>query len=119
MSNSSATGGYLVPTSAPPAEDDALDDILQGLIVGLTALDPTLVRPRWQPVAAKLPDLSVNWCAIGETDETPDANAVVTHDGDANGGLGQDNLQRHEQIRVLATFYEPNAKAYAKQARDG
>ena len=47
--NTSASGGYLSPTSSPPADDDALSSILHDLVVGVTGLAPTLVFPRWQP----------------------------------------------------------------------
>lgn len=116
MSNTSATGGYLTPTSSPPAEDGALDDIFTGLIVGLAGYDPALVRPRWQVTIPKMPDPSVDWCAIGVTEDEPDDNAAITHDPTGNG---QDNLIRQETIRVLASFYGPNARGLAKQVRDG
>jgi hypothetical protein len=120
MPNTSATGGYLLPTSAPPAEDDALDDIFTELISGLTGFDrDTRVRPRWQPTQSSLPSRDVNWCAVGVTEDEPDDNAVITHNPTADSGNGQDDLQRHEEIQVLATFYGPNAKGYAKQVRDG
>lgn len=116
MANTSATGGYLTPISPPIAEDDALDDIFQELIVGLTALPADLVRPRWQPVDRKMPDVGVNWCAIGVTTDEPDNDPYLRH---SPASTGQDTLQRTETIRVLATFYGPNAKGYAKIARDG
>ncbi len=118
-SNTSASGGYLTPVSTPIAEDAALDDIFQKMIVGLTGLEGSLVRPRWQATTPKMPEPNIDWCAIGVNEETPDANAVVTHDGSADGGNGQDKLQRHEDIVVLATFYGPHSKGYAKQVRDG
>lgn len=119
MSNTSATGGYLVPTSAPPAEDAALDDIFTELVAGVTGLAGTLVRPRWQPKPPRMPDPTTDWCAVGVIEYQPDANAVVAHDGDANGGLGEDDLQRQEDLTVMASFYGPNANGFAKMARDG
>lgn len=116
MANTSASGGYLTPTSPSVLEDDALDDAFQELIVGLTGLPPDLVRPRWQPVDRKMPDVSVNWCALGVTEDAADSDPFIQHRGT---GEGQDTLQRTESIRVLATFYGPNAKSYAKTARDG
>lgn len=114
MANTSATSGYLTPTSAPVPEDDALDDVFQELIVGLTGLPPDLVRPRWQPVDRKMPDVDVNWCALGIVTDEPDSDPFMQH-----SPAGHDTLQRTETIRVLATFYGPNAKGYAKIARDG
>lgn len=116
MGNTSASGGYLTPTSVAPAEDGALDDIFTAMIVGLTGIDATLVRPRWQVVVPKMPDPSVNWVAVGVTEDEPDDNAAISHD---STGQGQDNLQRQEGIKVLASFYGPNARGFAKQVRDG
>lgn len=119
MPNTSASGGYLQPVGTQPIDDDALDDVFHDMVVGITGLAPDLVRPRWQPTVAKQPAAAVNWCAIGVVEEEPDANAVVVHDPNANGGAGQDNLRRNEKIKVLATFYGANAKQYAKMLRDG
>lgn len=116
MANTSATGGYLTPTSAPVIEDNALDDVFQELIVGLTALPADLVRPRWQPVDRKMPDIGTNWCAIGVTEDEADSDPYMQHHA---ADQGHDTLQRTENIRVLATFYGPNAKSFAKIARDG
>lgn len=119
MANTSATGGYLAPTSAAPANDDALEDILQAALAGIAGLDGSLVRPRFQPGNPKQPEASVDWCAFGVTDTSPEDMPYVAHDGNANGGLGQDNMQRHEDFTALATFYGPNAKGYAERVRDG
>ncbi|WP_186096934.1 phage neck terminator protein [Burkholderia gladioli] len=114
--NDSSTGGYLAPTvEAPPDEDDALDNLLHDLIAGVTALDGSLVRPRWQPTVPKQPAPNVNWCAFGVSDQEPDANPVIQHDGT---GDGSDTYIRHEGIEVACTFYGPNAKGYAQRLAD-
>ncbi|WP_186139289.1 phage neck terminator protein [Burkholderia gladioli] len=114
--NDSSTGGYLAPTAdAPPDEDDALDRLVHDLIAGVTALSPDLVRPRWRPTVAKQPEPNVNWCAFGVSDQEPDANPVIQHDGT---GEGSDTYIRHEGIEVACTFYGPNAKGYAKRLAD-
>ncbi|WP_186072126.1 phage neck terminator protein [Burkholderia gladioli] len=114
--NDSSTGGYLAPTvEAPPDEDDALDNLLHDLIAGVTALDGSLVRPRWQPTVPKQPAPNVNWCAFGVSDQEPDANPVIQHDGT---GEGSDTYIRHEGIEVACTFYGPNAKGYAQRLAD-
>lgn len=107
--NTSATGGFLTPTDAagPPAGND-LDDILQALFVGLTGLDGSLVRPRWQAVAPKQPAPDVNWCAVGVTSLASDAYPATT------GGA----FVRHQDIEVLASFYGPMGMTYAMQAQD-
>jgi hypothetical protein len=119
MSNTSATGGYLTPI-ADDLTDDGLDDLFAAAIVGVSGLAGDLVRPRWQPTAPRQPPADVNWCAVGVTDETPDATAYVEHD--PNGGpqgFGQDNLARNVDLTVLVTFYGPNAKSLANLVRDG
>lgn len=103
-----------------PAEDLDLDAVFQSMVVGITGLDGSLVRPRWQPVAPKQPEPGTNWCAI----------SVMTSDGDdypyiqhlAGTGLNDaagDLLVTHEHIEVLASFYGPQAKANAGVLRDG
>jgi hypothetical protein len=119
MANDSSTGGYLAPAAPLPLDDASLDDALQALVVGITGLDGTLVRPRWQPVVPRQPDPGVTWCAIGVTSEKPDANAAIVHDGSAAGGQGVDTLYRHPVIEVLASFYGPSASAAAGALRDG
>lgn len=112
----SSTGGYLAPTSPPPATDDALDDQLQAAVVGITGLDGTLVRPRWQPTPPKQPAAGTNWCAIGVTDVTADTYAWIGHHPD---GDGYDEMQRHVTFDVLASFYGPAGQSYAGLLRDG
>ncbi|OVE94454.1 phage neck terminator protein [Allorhizobium ampelinum] len=114
--NTSATGGYLAPTSTQPADDDGLEDIIQAIVVGITGLDGTLVRPRWQPNPPKQPAQNANWCAIGVTRQQPDSYGAIVHSG---SGDGSDTLQRHEYLDVLASFYGPQGQAYAGLFRDG
>src|ERR1022692_10145 len=92
MADSSTTaspngpGAFLAPTSGfLNAEDDALDALLQGLVVGVTAIPGNLVRPRWQPVPPPQPDQNTNWCAIGVVDEEPEPNVSTVHTAAGNG----------------------------------
>jgi hypothetical protein len=117
--NTSATGGYLVPTSSLPAEDTALEDQLQTMVVGITGIDGTLVRPRWQPNPPKQPAADVNWCAIGVMRSTQDTYAAIVHHPDRPDGAGHDEMQRHETIEVLASFYGPAGQGYANLLSDG
>jgi hypothetical protein len=75
-----------------------------------------LVRPRWQPGNPKQPEPGVDWCAIGVMVQTPDAGPAIQHRS-ANGGA--DQLERHEGIEVLATFYGPHRNSFATKLRDG
>ncbi|CAG9196763.1 phage neck terminator protein [Burkholderia vietnamiensis] len=115
--NDSSTGGYLAPAvDAPPAEDDALDDLVHDLIAGITALPLDLVRPRWQAKVPKQPEPSVDWCAFGVQEQVQDAGPAIHHDGT---GDGHDTYIRHQDIDVPCTFYGPRAKGYAQRLADG
>lgn len=116
MPNDSSTGGYILPTGDYPPYDAALDAIFQAMIVGITGLPGNMVRPRWQAVAPKQPEPTVDWCAIGVTVISPDAGPAIIHDGT---GDGHDLMQRHEEIEVLCSFYGHNAGRYMAMARDG
>lgn len=117
MANTSATGGYLQPAStATPQEDLALDLILQAMVAGITGLDGALVRPRWQATQPRVPEITVTWCAIGVMRHDPDDNAAIEHDPTGNGA---DNLVRHEDLELLASFYGPEAVMRATMLRDG
>lgn len=116
MTNTSATGGFLAPTSAAPAEDDALDDLFAELVVGVTGLDRNLVRPRWETEPSAQPAIGIDWCVINVTQSDPDANAWIGHDP---AGEGTDRMQRHETLSVLASFVGPNASSLVALFRDG
>lgn len=106
------TTGYLVPSPAgAPLYDDALDDLFQALFVGVTGLPAPLVRPRYQVKPPKQPDTMTDWCAVGVMHIERDANPVI--------GFVENQLARHEEIHVLASFYGPNAGSFAATAADG
>lgn len=118
MSNTSATGGYLVPATSPaPLEGQSLDQFLQQVVVGITGLAGTLVRPRWQENAPNTPARSVDWAAVGITERTPDTFAATTQSANASGGAA--TLYRHEKLTFLVSFYGPNAGSYAGILSDG
>lgn len=107
------------PNPLPPAppEDADLDALLQAVVTGVTGIDGSLVRPRWQSSPPKQPDPTTDWCAIGVTDSDPDASPFHRHDGDPEPG--STTSFRHEEISVLASFYGPHGMANAKLLRDG
>lgn len=113
--NTSASGGYLTPTTNPDA-DDALDDIIQAAVVGITGLPGNMVRPRFQQTPPRQPTIGTDWCAVGVMDTEPDAGPVLEHDPD---GSGSDQYARHETLNVLASFYGPNAQRNARLLQDG
>lgn len=107
MPNTSSTGGYLLPTADPaPLEGAALNAFLQGWIVGITGLDGTLVRPRWQAEPPNVPASGEAWAAIGTQTRPADEFPLVIHNPAGNGGAGQDELHQHEDIDILVSFYD-------------
>lgn len=116
MSDSS-TRGFLAPAIEPaPLEDDALDDFLQAIVVGITGLSGTLVRPRYQKVTPNTPECDVDWAAIGVMHRRADTFAAELHEG---AGEGSSTMIRHEELDLLCSFYGPNAQAYGARLRDG
>lgn len=114
--NNSTTGGYIKPSSTQGFPRNlTLTQFLQTVFVGLTGIDGTLVRPKWQPEPLKQPDLTVNWMAYGVTATTPDANAYL---GVNDDGLSS-TMQRHALLEVQCSFYGPQAQEYADLVRDG
>ena len=112
----SSTGGYLAPSSAPPAEDDAFSRQLQAAIVGITALPGPKVKVAWQPNPPAKEDLDIDWCAYRVTSTDPEWTGAIIHHPE---GQGTDELRRHETVDVLCSFYGPNAMGYAARLRDG
>lgn len=116
----SATGGYLAPSGTPPLDGQALLDFLQGVIVGITGMDGTLVRPAFQIESPNLPDAGNAWCAFRITRRAPDTYAVVTHNAD---GKGSDTMQRQERLHALLSFYDQGVGGHADELaarfRDG
>lgn len=108
MPNTSATGGYLRPTSVNPY-GDALDDVFHDLTAGLTGIAASLIRPRWQPEPPNQPDFSTDWVAFGVTLTDRDRFVYTNHD--PTQGIGVDYFERDESIKVLHSFYGPNGAA--------
>lgn len=116
MPNDSSTGGLLPGTVALGLQDDDLDEVFQQLVAGLTGLDGSLVRPRWQAVVPKQPEPATDWCAIGITDFEPDDYPVEEHVSAGNGSTTQ---TQWETMTLLASLYGPNAGANASALRNG
>ncbi len=114
--NTSASGGYLRPTNPAPAEDLDLDVILQGACKGITGLEGSLVRPRWQAIVPNIPPQDTNWAAIGVSQKPSDTYVAEIHDGE---GDGETTLIRNESMSGMASFYGPACQANASLFRDG
>lgn len=108
--------GYLIPVE-DPAADDALVDLLQPFLVGVTGLDGTLIRPRWQPNPANQPDFSTNWAAVGVVYEEPDDYAEqLSPDLEVTGEVG---LRRQSLLHVQLSFYGPDCSKMGRRVHAG
>jgi hypothetical protein len=106
--NSSATGGYLLPTSSPVAYDNALEDIFHDAFVGVSGMPPQYVRPAWQPKAPNQLAAAVDWCAFAIQTFPAEDFPQQTFNALLEPGLA---VTRHEYIKVLVSTYGPNASA--------
>lgn len=113
MPNSSATGGYLMQTSSS-IDGQALRRFLQSVIVGVTGLNATLVRPMWQQNPPPIPSIDVDWCGFAIMTQRPEKGAF--HEQLDAGGA---TLLRHEELDLLCAFYGPNCLVNAGLLRDG
>ena len=114
MPNSS-TGGYLLPTSTPPLDDALLDQFFHDLIMGVTGLGATLIRPRWQPEPGNMPAAGSTWVAQGVTNRGDD---VVAWTG-FNSVTGVYTIARNQELTNLVSIYGAAASATEAILRDG
>jgi hypothetical protein len=106
---------YILPSSTVnPPKQLTLTQFIQSILVGLTKIDGTLVRPKWQVAPPKQPDIGTNWIAFGIVDDTPDANGYVGETSDQ-----QFEYQRQTQLNVGVSVYGPDAQDIAGVIRDG
>jgi len=115
----SATGGFLTPQAPPapgPLDGAGLNDFLQPMLVAMTGIDPTLVRPAFQSEPPNVPDAGVAWMAFRYTQRPADDFPALVHRD------GYDEFQRHEAIHTLCSFYDLGtsglADYYASLLRD-
>lgn len=110
---SSAKGGYL-NTALP--DEVALRNFMQEVFVGITGLQNTFVRPRFQLDPPPMPEPEVNWLSFDIRERRRDANAVlqVVPDDETKS-----DLIRHEEFSTFCSFYGPSGAGYAELLLDG
>lgn len=116
MINTSATGGYLAPSSPAPAEDIAFDRFFQAVIAGVTGMAAAQIRPRWAETPLAIPERGIDWAAFGVIGIDATDYPVVLHKSASDGA---DEMQRHETIDLMVSFYGPNSTKSATLFRDG
>lgn len=120
--NTSATGGYIIDRFPGPPSGEAITQALQQMIVALSGLSGTLVRPRWQPMPPSQPQPDITWAAVGVIRVEADQYPAIIHEGSrwltGASGPGADRMQRHATLTVVASFYGPEAEACAAAVRD-
>lgn len=112
----SATGGYLTQTEVPLPNDLTLTQFIQQMIVGMTGMNGTMVREKFQKNSVEQEATPEDvWCAFFVTETTPDANAYteVIREGDMS------KMQRHLELVVDCSFYGEGSKVFAEKLRDG
>lgn len=99
--------GFLTPTSNPVLPGGlTLTQYIQAMIVGVTNINGTLVRPKWQIAPPKQPDIATNWIAFGIQILTPDQLAYVGLLDDASSAA---SFQRQVLLQIDCGFYGSSA----------
>lgn len=115
MPNTSASGGYLVPGTTQGLPGGlTLNQFINTVLVGMSGLSGTLVRPKWQQNPPKQPSNEINWMAFGVQIFDADQNAFVGKTED-----DKSYFLRQENLEVQCSFYGPLAEHYAALVRDG
>lgn len=112
-SNTSATGGYLFETGAPPQNDESLRRFIHDVIAGVTCLDNELVRPGWDRNPQPIPGIDTDWVSFSIVEQRPDNEPWQGEEDDVLCMI------RHEEVDVLCNFYGPNTQSFAGILRDG
>lgn len=111
MPNSSATGGYLLPTN-PILDGQALKDFIHDFLVGLTAIDNTLVRPAFQRNPIPAPDIDIDWLAFNISERRITNVSGLFYIGETLSQL------IYEDLDVVCYFYGTDSTLNASIARD-
>jgi hypothetical protein len=101
----SSTGGYLAPTSTGgDLNDQALQDFLQGIVVGITGMAGNLVRPRFQKEPPDPPDIDTTWAAIGPGQRDREPFSALVRKSQST------IVVRNRTLEIICSFYGPEAE---------
>lgn len=119
MSGSSTVAGFIRPLATSTPEGNALEDIFQALIVGLTGLPATLVRPAYQDDPPAQPPPSTNWAAFMFQMDSGQDYQFHEQLGAAADGQGEARRGALVQVEALISFRGPAAISNARLFRTG
>lgn len=108
----STVDGYIPPVGVVEC-DQELEDVFQGLIVGVTSLQGDLVRPRWQQDPPPMPAIGENWCAFGVKSSRADDGPYFHQNAEDMDSV------RHEGIELMLSFYGNQGQSIANIFKDG
>lgn len=103
---------YLQPLVAPaPLQGQALNRFIQQWMAGVLgpSVDPTLIRPYSQSEPPVIPDTGDVWMAFTQHAENSDTFPFIRALPDGSGV----QLQRHEELAVLCSFYDTGVNGQA------
>ena len=115
MTGSSTVAGYIRPSNiSKPPNRLTLLQFIQTVLVGLSGIDGSLVRPKWQPKPPPQPDPETNWIAFGIIEDEPTFNGAIVTDN-----AGVTTQQRQRKLTIQTSFYGPNALDFIELVQDG
>lgn len=109
---------YIQPFSSEPIPNElTVTQFIQTVLVGISGVDGTLVRPKWQANPPKHPPtIETNWIAFGIGLGAPDNNAYIATNPNDPSVV---DSQRHETLDVGVSIYGPLALETYALLRDG
>jgi hypothetical protein len=105
------------PTDNLVLDGQSLEDYVAQVVAGVSGLPGPMVRPRWQAEPPNLPDWGVDWAGVGIMKHRP--IGIYPWVGHHPDGDGYSEMQRHEELDVLVSFYGINADAHAGNFHSG
>ncbi len=118
--NNSANPGYLTPFTNLPLDGLSFDQFIQSVVAGILGFQGQYVRPRWQPgQPPEIPPQGTNWCAVGELASHRQGFPSAVFIGSDNDNMGAQTNTSSSLVDYMASFYGPDAYAYASLLQDG